>query len=175
TLLQPNGPGLGVALLLHDNTQAAFLLGTLKHWLELTGSIYRACLNILAQRDDAERRETILCEARLRLPIPVEWSVHGCPEEVKQKSVGPRGEVDLPNERLAERSFKPLFYTDTGLYCASMPVQINPDDIEDLINPGDGLVLRPVRLGILVTHVTASVPPGMSLQSVEHCVSTCAL
>ncbi|THD25742.1 hypothetical protein D915_003365 [Fasciola hepatica] len=147
----------------------------MKHWPQMTASIYEACLTVLARPDDVERRESILSQARLWLPIPVEWSVNGCPSEFVQRLAERNGDSDVLPKRFVKRCFKPLLYTDTGLYCTAMPVQTNPNDAEDLISPGDGLVIRPVQLGLLLIHVTASVPPSTSLQSVEYCVSTCAL
>ncbi|VDP74178.1 unnamed protein product [Echinostoma caproni] len=173
TLIRPNGPGLGATLLLHD-TQPAFLLGTIKHWPGLTSSIYQACLSMLANRDDRERRETVLRDARLQLPIPAEWSVQGCPPECDLLSLD-QDEPEPPSAWLIERCFKPLFYTDTGLYCTAMPVRVSVDNEDNATNPGDGFIIRPVRLGLLLVHVTASVPPGISLEAVEQCVATCAL
>ncbi|CAH8484319.1 unnamed protein product [Schistosoma turkestanicum] len=120
-----------------------------------------------------EFRENILRDSMLHLPIPIKMS---STMAVGSDGMKNQGETDvqhlgrLNNESESrytiKRPFKPLFYTDSSLYCTSMPFT----DAIEFGSPGDGLIIRPTKIGLIVLHVTGNYPPTYSLNLLERCL-----
>ncbi|KAF7261839.1 hypothetical protein EG68_00948 [Paragonimus skrjabini miyazakii] len=161
SLLNPNGPCLGAALLL-QNQHPAFLLGTMSHMHAFANNLYPEVLKLVSE-SHTKYREVVLRDSVLLLPLPTQWSTR------ETENAGKNME-SVPTKH-ENRRFKPLFYTDTGLYLTSMP----PSDSPDEFCPGDGLVIRLVTLGILIVHVAANFPPTVSVNAVERLVESGAL
>ncbi|VDP69162.1 unnamed protein product [Schistosoma mattheei] len=45
-------------------------------------------------------------------------------------------------------------------------------DAMELGSPGDGLIIRPSKLGLFILHVSGNYPPTYSLNSLERCLET---
>ncbi|KAF5405716.1 hypothetical protein PHET_00895 [Paragonimus heterotremus] len=156
SLLNPNGPCLGAALLL-QNQHPAFLLGTMSHLQALANTLYPEVMK-LVRESHTKYRETVLRDSMLLLPLPTQWSA--------RQTENAEENMELVLTKHENRRFKPLFYTDTSLYLTSMPPSDSPDDF----CPGDGLIIRLVTLGILIVHVAANFPPTVSVNAVERLV-----
>ncbi|CAL8098930.1 unnamed protein product [Calicophoron daubneyi] len=179
-LLSQDAVGLGATLILATG-KPAFSLGTMSQ-LQPSLPESSAELMYLFAENRPEFRESILRDFQLHLPLPSDQSTHENVHSSVEMGDG-HDKSDwiisqLKNQRESglklceKRAFKPLFYTNTSLYCTSMPVSAG-DGLKP--SPGDGLVVRPVTMGLLVVHVAANYSPTASLEAVERCVTHCNL
>ncbi|CAH8841669.1 unnamed protein product [Trichobilharzia szidati] len=172
-LLYPKGPGLGAAQLF-NNTKSAFHVGTLSAIDSWEINAYSQFIPLVSDSRSTVR-DDILRECMLHLPIPLKMS----PTQTRNtEGVECQRSIDLVTKVQEDeisgyfpikRRFKPLFYTDSSLYCTSMPLTA---DNKEYNSPGDGLIIRPSELGLFILHVSGNYPPTHSLNSLERCLQT---
>ncbi|CAH8494226.1 unnamed protein product [Dicrocoelium dendriticum] len=155
-LLVPSAPGLGVALFLNNKTPTV-LLGSLTHFRSNSREVYDDVFKLLRESHPAHR-EAVLRDRMLHLVMP---SI-ACALQLSTKLA----DADAPP--YTRRRFKPLFFTESGVYLASMPPAENPD----ASSPGDGLYARLVHLGLLIVHSASNFPPTAVVNAVEKLVES---
>ncbi|TNN13406.1 hypothetical protein EWB00_002999 [Schistosoma japonicum] len=169
-LLYPKGPGSGAAQIL-NNSKSTLRVGTLSAIDSWESNAYSLFMPLVSD-GRAEFRENVLRDCMLHLPIPLNTQ---SPMAISLDSIEYQRKIEnqllggLDDEtdscHTLKRPFKPLFYTDSSLYCTSMPFQ---DGVE-YGSPDDGLIIRPTKLGLFILHVTGNFPPTYSLNLLERC------
>ncbi|KAF8570603.1 hypothetical protein P879_01263 [Paragonimus westermani] len=131
----------------------------MSHLHAFANNLYPEVMKLVGE-SHTKYRESVLRDSMLLLPLPTQWWA--------RQTEKAEDNIESISTKQEKRRFKPLFYTDTGLYLTSMP----PSDSPDEFCPGDGLVIRLVPLGVLIVHVAANFPPTVSVNAVEKLVES---
>ncbi|CAH8498617.1 unnamed protein product [Schistosoma intercalatum] len=171
-VLYPKGPGLGAAQIL-NNVKSTLHFGTLSSIDSWESNAYLLFMPLVSD-SRPEFRGNILRDCMLHLPIPLKMpstvavGLDGVESQRKAEELLGRLNNETESYHTIKRPFKPLLYTDSSLYCTSMPFT----DAMELGSPGDGLIIRPSKLGLFILHVSGNYPPTYSLNSLERCLET---
>ncbi|VDN96144.1 unnamed protein product [Rodentolepis nana] len=145
-LLKPNGPALGITLVLGDDY--VLRCGSLKNFsLENEGSSTIDQLKLPFYSSAEKHQLRVMQDLRLSLAIPVSGYVE-----------------DNLNQNPTIRVFKPLkFSLEGSLACVAFST---PQD-SDFAPPGDSLILRYTQMGLLIVHFDSDVPLPAAVCAVE--------
>ncbi|KAH8859805.1 hypothetical protein KSF78_0007048 [Schistosoma japonicum] len=153
-LLYPKGPGSGAAQIL-NNSKSTLRVGTLSAIDSWESNAYSLFMPLVSD-GRAEFRENS--------PMAISLDSIEYQRKIENQLLGGLDD-ETDSCHTLKRPFKPLFYTDSSLYCTSMPFQ---DGVE-YGSPDDGLIIRPTKLGLFILHVTGNFPPTYSLNLLERC------
>nr|CDS33182.1 conserved hypothetical protein [Hymenolepis microstoma] len=145
-LLKPNGPALGITLILGD--EYVLRCGSLKNFsVEIEGSSSIDQLKLPFYSSAENHQLKVMQDLHLSLAIPLSGYV----------------EDDL-NRNPTIRIFKPLkFSLEGSLACVAFSM---PED-SGFSPPGDSLILRYTQMGLLIVHFDSNVPLPAAICAVE--------